>query len=530
MRKISLILRHRNFNKQKTGQAKPCTIWFRAKRAVILLLLLLFSVSALRAEKPLVHVDVFESASCEHCQELKKEFYPSVEEKYPSLKIKYFDLGYPKNYRLLMDLGKERDIQISLEDLPILFIGKDMLRGERAVKEDFKKLVKKYEIGGVSSILSGREIIEEKLIKGKRIYLAYFFEPGCRECHLAEYMLKYFKEKYPDLEVRKFDIAMRGEKELLEAICQGYRVPDNQRLLTPAIFIGKDYFIKEIDHQEVEKSLEKYSLAGARPPWEGLEKLRPLARERIIERFHRLGVVPILFAGLLDGVNPCAFATILFLIAYLTLIVKRKRKEILFTGISFTFGVFLAYLLIGLGLLKALQVLKGITLVSKLLYPVIGGLVFILAIYNFKDYLSMKKGKFGEVTLQLPRFLKLGIHKVIREQTRIRYFIILAFVTGIIISVLELFCTGQVYLPTIMYILGIPGLKARALFYLILYALMFIVPLVIVFLLVYLGITSKRLEAFGQRHASTVKLLTVLLFLFFAIFMFIITAQLFGWL
>lgn len=497
---------------------------------LILVLSLLFPASVLRAEKPPVYVDIFESASCEHCQELKREFYPSLEEKYSSLKIRYLDLGYPENYRLLMDLGKERDIQISLETLPILFIGKDILQGEEAIEENFEKLVKEYEPEGASSILLGREIIEEEPIKGKKIYLAYFFEPGCRECHLVEYMLRYFKGKYPDLEVGEFDIAIRENKEILEAICQVHRVPDNQRLLTPAIFIGQDYFIKEIDHQEVEKSLEKYSLERTRPPWEGLEKLRPLAKERIIERFHRLGIVPILFAGLLDGVNPCAFATIVFLIAYLTLIVKRKRKEILFTGISFTFGVFLAYLLIGLGLLRLLQSLKGITLVSKLLYPVIGGLVFILAIYNFKDYLAIKRGKFGKAVLQLPRFLKLGIHKVIREQTRIRYFVILAFITGIIISILELFCTGQVYLPTIMYILGIPGLKTKALFYLILYAFMFIVPLVIVFLLVYSGITSKRLETFGKRHASTVKLLMALLFLFFAAFMFTMTAQLFGWL
>jgi hypothetical protein len=48
--------------------------------------------------------------------------------------------------------------------------------------------------------------------------------------------------------------------------------------------------------------------------------------------------------------------------------------------------------------------------------------------------------------------------------------------------------------------------------YLVLYNLMFILPLVIIFVLVFYGTTSKQLTGFFRANAGSVKLLTALLF------------------
>lgn len=115
--------------------------------------------------------------------------------------------------------------------------------------------------------------------------------------------------------------------------------------------------------------------------------------------------------------------------------------------------------------------------------------------------------------MQLPKSLKQRIHKVIREQTRTSGVIIGALVIGFAISALELVCTGQVYLPTITFVMGVEGMRAHALAYLILYNLMFIVPLLVVFGCVYWGATSIQLGGVLQRHLMPVKLGTgVLLF------------------
>jgi cytochrome b561 len=104
----------------------------------------------------------------------------------------------------------------------------------------------------------------------------------------------------------------------------------------------------------------------------------------------------------------------------------------------------------------------------------------------------------------------------------------MAFVTGFVVSLLELACTGQVYLPTIVYVMSQPELAGQAFFYLLLYCLMFILPLVVVFVLAYFGTSSEQLGQFINRHTSTIKLITGLLFVALAAWMTWALAPLFG--
>ncbi len=121
--------------------------------------------------------------------------------------------------------------------------------------------------------------------------------------------------------------------------------------------------------------------------------------------------------------------------------------------------------------------------------------------------------------LKLPLSLRRWINRVIREGAGLRAFVPVSFVTGVAISLIELACTGQVYLPTIIFVLGVPGLQARAGLYLVLYNLIFILPLVVVFLLAYFGTTSQQLGQFISRRAATVKLATAGLFVLLTIWL-----------
>ena len=87
-----------------------------------------------------------------------------------------------------------------------------------------------------------------------------------------------------------------------------------------------------------------------------------------------------------------------------------------------------------------------------------------------------------------------------------------AFVVGIMVSVIEAVCTGQVYVPTLAYIMKDPALRAKALAYLLLYNLMFIVPLVAVFALSLAGCSSERFSGFFKRRLGAAKLLLAALF------------------
>jgi len=94
-----------------------------------------------------------------------------------------------------------------------------------------------------------------------------------------------------------------------------------------------------------------------------------------------------------------------------------------------------------------------------------------------------------------------------------------AFVTGIIISFLELACTGQIYLPTIVFVSSMPEMRVRAISYLVLYNFLFILPLVVVFVLVYYGTTSKQLSGFLEQRAALVKLGMTVLFAALAVWL-----------
>jgi cytochrome c biogenesis protein CcdA len=215
-------------------------------------------------------------------------------------------------------------------------------------------------------------------------------------------------------------------------------------------------------------------------------------------------------AGLLDGINPCAFATIIFFLSYLR-IARRSPREILMVGAAFIAAVFAAYFAVGLGLSTLLARLEAFAWVRIWLNRLLAFVALVLAWLSFRDGLRAWRGRMGDATLQLPEFLKSRIRGVIRTQTKSSRFVIAAFASGIIISLLELACTGQVYLPTIIYMMKQGSLGAVA--YLLLYNIAFVVPLIAIFILAWLGMTSDALIEFQKRHTVTVRFATALLFL-----------------
>jgi hypothetical protein len=135
-----------------------------------------------------------------------------------------------------------------------------------------------------------------------------------------------------------------------------------------------------------------------------------------------------------------------------------------------------------------------------------------LAVFSFLDFFKARQGEIGDMSLNLPHSLRMRINAVIRRGRKSQAFIAGAFFTGIVVSFLELACTGQVYLPTIIFVVSRPELRVRAFAFLLLYNLLFILPLVVVFILAYYGTGSKQLTRFLQQRAATVKLGMALLF------------------
>ncbi|MFA5199446.1 MAG: hypothetical protein WC442_00850 [Candidatus Omnitrophota bacterium] len=245
------------------------------------------------------------------------------------------------------------------------------------------------------------------------------------------------------------------------------------------------------------------------------------------------GFVPaaIMAAGLQDGVNPCAFTVIVFFISFLALQGYRKR-ELFFIGISFIFAVFLTYLLLGLGIFNFFYRLKGFLLISRLFNITVGVLSILFGIFAVYDYIKFKKtGSTEELILQLPKAIKLRIQKVVgffyrkgpgrggHRPAGLIKLIASAFITGFLVSILEAVCTGQVYLPTISFILKSTELKLQALGYLLLYNIMFVIPLLAIFFLALFGTTSAQFSAFLKKNLGLIKIFMAVLFFSLGIFL-----------
>ncbi len=259
---------------------------------------------------------------------------------------------------------------------------------------------------------------------------------------------------------------------------------------------------------------------------QGLPSIDLIAYFRTFEPF------VVISAGLTDGINPCAFTVIVFFISFLSL-QGYKRRELIIIGLAFIFAVFITYLAIGLGLFGFLYKLSGFWLISRIFNLTVGILSIILGILALYDFFKFKRTAQTEgLLLQLPQAVKNQIHSLIGLHYRrtkeeggkalkvhILRLALSALIVGFLVSILEAVCTGQVYLPTITFVLKAAHLKLQALGYLILYNVMFIVPLFIIFLFALLGVTSEQFSRLLKRHLSAIKILMAILFFGLGIFL-----------
>jgi cytochrome c biogenesis protein CcdA len=443
-----------------------------------------------------------------------------------------------ENADRLAQLNRALGVTEPAPGTPEILVDRRLLVGIQEIEAQLPGLIEEYLAQGGSTIPAWEELIgggasatpvpepEASVAPANPIYLAFFDQAGCQECARTIYDLNVVQEQYPQLVVDSFPIEEEEYKALSEWLGDRYGVPEEKRLSTPMIFVGEDYLIGTDAHLEnLLAVVAKYAETGTERVW---DEFNPEQGEQaIVERFKSFGVLTVLGAGLIDGLNPCAFATLVFFISYLAF-TGRRGRDILFVGIAFALGVFLTYLLVGVGLLKIVQSLSFFGELGRWVYLLTALLCVLLAILTFRDFFRAREGQAGEMTLKLPLNLRRRINKVIRENAQTRAFVAMAFVTGFVISLLEFACTGQVYLPTIIYVMSQPELAGQAFFYLFLYCLMFILPLVVVFVLSYFGTSSEQLGQFVNRHTSTIKFVTGLLFVGLALWMTWALAPLFG--
>lgn len=206
--------------------------------------------------------------------------------------------------------------------------------------------------------------------------------------------------------------------------------------------------------------------------------------------------LPILIGGaLLDSINPCLFGILFLMIAVLTK--AKKKKQILKVGAVYVAGVYITYLLGGITLLKVFNAVRDIQLLSQVLYGVIGTFVIIAGFLEVKDYFW-----YGHwFSLAIPaRFVKNAEAAVSRTHAGLWA----ALSAGIVVTLIELPCTGAPYLAVLALMSRIDF--GVAVGYLLLYNLVFVIPLLVIIYMAYTGTKLKRMETWRREHRGLMRL------------------------
>jgi len=181
----------------------------------------------------------------------------------------------------------------------------------------------------------------------------------------------------------------------------------------------------------------------------------------------------VLTTGFVDGLNPCAFAVLLFFIAFLFTI-RRTAATVWAMGLVYIAAIYAAYFLIGLGLIRAVLFANDHHLMAK-----IGSwLVIVLGLINLKDYFFP----------QLPIHLRIPTiaHGTIQDWLK-RATFPTAAIGGFLVGLCTFPCSGAIYVA-VVGLLAAKTTHLQGLAYLALYNLAFVVPLFIILA----GVANRR--------------------------------------
>ena len=303
--------------------------------------------------------------------------------------------------------------------------------------------------------------------EGKPV-IYFFFNQNCGECVKTHPFIDEFGRNRPDVVIHPIDI-MESDENL--ALFHSFRDYYGTGFIpVPAVFVRN---ISLTGYEEITMGLAD-AVNGTWTNGSGEEIIPDGESPR-----STLTVPLIILAGLADGINPCAFAVLIFLI--LSLISIESRSKMLVVGSVFIFAVFCFYFMSGLGIFAVVQS-AGISQIISIVAAVIA---IAAGLYSI---LSVAGGEKGPALLSIPERGKGIIEPYIRKAS-----IPAAFIVGILVGMFELPCTGGIYLAILSLISNRMGI-IEGIPYLLLYNLFFILPLVIILVVFAFGLPVERLE------------------------------------
>ncbi len=201
-------------------------------------------------------------------------------------------------------------------------------------------------------------------------------------------------------------------------------------------------------------------------------------------------------AGLIDGLNPCAIGMIILLLGYLIVFAGRPDR-VFKTGLVYIAAVYLTYLAIGLFFYKSIRVVH-FSLFRDYFNLILGIMLILAGLINVKDYFRWDA---SGLHLQIPDssrpFLLKWVEKVSLPS---------AAILGILVTFLETPCSLPIYVGTasILSDANLPRFWIAG--YFVYYNFLFVLPLIIIWLLIWRGGEITAFKEWEHRAKKWMKL------------------------
>jgi cytochrome c biogenesis protein CcdA len=320
------------------------------------------------------------------------------------------------------------------------------------------------------------------------ICIYYFYGQSCPHCAQIKPFIDQMIATYPRIRLYSYEIYFNSSnQEMFHDFINRYEISTEG---VPALFIGDRALVGEnAIRDNLEESIQYfYNHVPVCPTSYTKNEGGPhdISPGQAID----LTIPSVIVAAVVDSINPCAFAVLIFLLVYLTSLQVRTRM--LTVGIAYILSVFTVYFLSGMGFFALIQTAGITTLVFKA-----AAVIAILAgIINLKDFFWYGRG----ISLSIPESHKDQIKNFVMKAS-----IPSAIILGGLVSMFELPCTGGIYLA----ILGLLSSKMtliQGIPYLLVYNMIFVLPLFIILFGVYYGVSPKRMESWRDSERKWMRL------------------------
>ena len=370
-----------------------------------------------------------------------------------------------------------------------------------------------------------KEQLREAVSKDKSTdsVILYFYTVSCTDCSEVKSLLKKMTDEQTTkkpLVIHEFNIAEGDNVVFLQKLFTIYDVASDKQQVPIVFFSGGYLSGAKAVTQGLEQKWKDDELTGFN--LENILSDDVSGQEENKDQASFKTYIGLAAAGFINGVNPCGASMLLMLLAAIAM----SGRSVIKTGCAYLAGKFAAYCAMGMGLYKLFMAIGQDIFfnISNVLTWIFAAVFFILAILYLVDFVNVKRKQYGKIRMQLPTALRKWNHERIEKASKInaKWMIPAAVVLGIVISAGEFFCTGQVYLAAILYMMKMQQemkLQTNAAF--IVYVTAMCIPSFLIVLVIEKTKNVIRMSNKTLEWLPAIKLVTAIVFFIFAVFMLI---------